>query len=189
MVGTITGYSSIQIGLHWAVVVLVAFQYVANRGIEAAWEAVQAGKALPPEAAVLTALHIGAGLMVFLLSLTRIGLRLIRGAPPPPADEPRLLQLLAEAVHVAIYALLLLLPLSGLVAWFLEIPSAALIHVLLTNALLAAIILHVTGALFQHFVRRSDVLMRMLRPEPEDAPISRQASPPSDGRRGDPDFA
>src|SRR5690606_2897759 len=102
MVGTVTGYSSIQIGLHWAVVVLVAFQYVANRGIEAAWEALQAGKALPPEVAVLPALHIGAGLMVFLLALARIGLRLIRGAPPPPADEPRLLPLPPAAGPVAI---------------------------------------------------------------------------------------
>ena len=65
-----------------------------------------------------------------------------------------LLRLFAEIVHVAIYVLLLLLPLSGVAAWFLSIPGADSAHVLLQQALLAAIILHVAGALFQHFVRR-----------------------------------
>lgn len=164
----VTGYSSLQIGLHWAVVVLVAFQYVANSGIEAAWDALRRNEVPPADTAALTYLHIGAGILVLLLALTRIGLRVTRGAPPPPADEPRLLQLLSEVVHVAIYVLLLLLPGSGLVAWFLEVPAAGLIHVLLQNALLAAIALHVAGALFQHFIRRTDVLMRMLRPDPDD---------------------
>lgn len=165
---TMTGYSSIQIGLHWAVVVLVAFQYVAHNGIEAAWRALERDELPPAEGAALTNLHIASGMLVLLLALTRIGLRMTRGAPPPPSDEPRLLQLFAEVVHVAIYALLLLLPLSGLIAWFLAVPSAGSIHVLMTNALLVAIVLHVAGALFQHFVRRSDVLMRMLRPKPDD---------------------
>jgi len=164
----VTGYSSLQIGLHWAVVVLVAFQYVAHSGIEAAWNALRRGDVPPTEIAALTNLHIGAGILVLLLATTRIGLRLTRGVPPPPPDEPRLLQLLSEIVHVAIYALLLLLPASGLVAWFLAVPAAGSIHVVLKNALLGAIVLHVAGALFQHFVRRSDVLMRMLRPEPDD---------------------
>ncbi|SMH29951.1 cytochrome b [Mesorhizobium australicum] len=164
----VTGYSSLQIGLHWAVVVLVAFQYVAHSGMEAAWRALRRNEVPPTDTAALTYLHIGAGILVLLLALTRIGLRLTRGAPPPPADEPRLLQLLSEVVHVAIYALLLLLPVSGLVAWFLAVPAAGAIHVLLQNALLAAIVLHVAGALFQHFIRRTDILMRMLRPDPDD---------------------
>ena len=164
----VTGYSSLQIGLHWAVVVLVAFQYVANSGMEAAWDALQRNVVPPADTVALSYLHITAGILVLLLALTRIGLRVTRGAPPPPADEPRLLQLLSEAVHVAIYVLLLLLPGSGLIAWFLELPAAGLIHVLVQNALLAAIALHVAGALFQHFIRRTDVLMRMLRPDPDD---------------------
>jgi cytochrome b561 len=171
----VTGYSSIQIALHWAVVVLVAFQYVAHSGIEAAWNAMRAAELPLPDVGMLAYLHIGAGLAVLLLALTRIGLRLTRGAPPPPPDEPKLLQVFAEGVHVAIYVFLILLPLSGLAAWFLAIPAAGSVHVLLKNALLAAIFLHVSGALFQHFVRRSDVLMRMLRPEPDrpDQPLAR----------------
>lgn len=164
---TTTGYSSIQIALHWAVVVLVAFQYVAHSGMEATWNALRGDKLPPPGSASLTYLHIVAGLAVLLLALTRIGLRLTRGAPSPPSDEPKLLQLFAEGVHYAIYVLLIILPMSGVAAWFFSIQAAGSVHVLLKNLLLAAISLHVAGALFQHFIRRSDVLMRMLRPEPE----------------------
>lgn len=176
----VTGYSSLQIGLHWAVVVLVSFQYVAHRGIEAAWNALRRDQVPAADAAALTNLHIGTGILVLLLATARISLRLTRGAPPPPADEPWLLQLLSEVVHVAIYALLILLPLSGLVAWFLAVPAASSIHGLLTNALLLAIVLHVAGALFQHFIRRSDVLMRMLRPEADDAMVGSSATQRAD---------
>lgn len=87
----------------------------------------------------------------------------MRRAPPP--DEPRLLQIAAEAVHGLIYLLLFLLPISGSVAWFLGVEAAGDAHGLFKNLLLGAIVLHITGALFQHFIRRSDVLMRMFKPE------------------------
>jgi hypothetical protein len=41
------------------------------------------------------------------------------------------------------------------------------VHELLQNVLLVMIALHIAGALFQHFVLRSQVLMRMFRPEPD----------------------
>jgi cytochrome b561 len=115
----------------------------------------------------LAYLHVAAGISVLLLALMRIYLRLTRGAPAPPADEPRLLQLTAEAVHGTIYLLLFLLPLSGAVAWFLGVKLAGDVHELLQNVLLVMIALHIAGALFQHFILRSQVLMRMFRPEPD----------------------
>lgn len=165
----VEGYSPIQIALHWLVVVLVAFQFLANDGIEDAWRAFVGEEATPSGApgdrVILTYMHIAAGLLVFLLALARIYLRLTRGAPSPPADEPRLLQLSAEAVHGSIYLLLLLLPISGATAWFLGVEAAGDAHELFQKLLLAAIVLHVAGALFQHFVRRSEVLMRMFHPK------------------------
>ncbi|MBX3531600.1 MAG: cytochrome b [Rhizobiaceae bacterium] len=161
----VQGYSKAQIGLHWAVVVLVAFQYVAHDGIERAWRGFTGGEAQPTEPLQTAYLHIAAGVLVFLLVLARIYLRFTRGAPPPPADEPKLLKIVAEAVHGSIYILLLLLPLSGSAAWFFAIEAAADAHEFFKTLLLAAIVLHVGGALFQHFLRRSDVLMRMFRAE------------------------
>jgi cytochrome b561 len=161
----VTGYSPMQVALHWIVVVLVAFQFLAHVGIEQAWRASERGEPSPADTMALAYLHIAAGTLVLLLALVRIYLRMTRGAPSPPADEPRLLQLLAEAVHVSIYLLLLLLPLSGAIAWFLGVKAAGDVHELLKSVLLAAIALHVAGALFQHFILRSQVLMRMLRPQ------------------------
>ena len=170
------GYSRMQIGLHWAVVVLVAFQYVAHSGIEAAWNMFLRNGTATAAIPVLAWLHIGAGIAILVLALLRIYLRLTRGAPPPPADEPWLLQISAEAVHIALYGLLLLLPLTGVAAWFLKMPAFGSIHVLLKNTLLVFIALHVAGALVQHFIRRSDVLMRMFRPD--ETVLATDKSPP-----------
>lgn len=166
MARSVTGYSPMQMALHWIVVVLVAFQFLAHAGIEESWRTfVRGNEVADADAAMLTYLHITAGTLILVLALARIYLRLTRGAPSPPADEPRLLQIIAEAVHGSIYLLLLLLPISGSVAWFLGVEAAGNVHGLLTNLLLGAIVLHIAGALFQHFVRRSDVLMRMFKPE------------------------
>lgn len=154
-----------QVALHWIVVILVAFQFLAHDAIEQSWRAWIRNHTSSADTAVLTYMHIGAGLLVLILALTRIYLRITRGAPPPPADEPRLLQWSGEAVHGLIYLLLILLPVTGAVAWFLGIELAGAAHEVLQNVLLAAIALHVAGALFQHFVRRSQVLMRMFRPD------------------------
>lgn len=160
----VTGYSRTQVALHWTVVVLVAFQFFAHDGIEDAWRAFVQGESAASDGAAVY-LHIGAGVLVLLLALARIYLRIVRGAPSPPADEPRFLQVTAEAVHGSIYVLLLLLPFSGSAAWFFGVEAAGGVHAILTNLLLIAIALHVSGALYQHLVRRSQVMMRMLRPE------------------------
>ena len=161
----VTGYSTAQVALHWTVVVLVIFQFIANEGMVTSWRALRRGEALPADAALMANLHVTAGILVLVLALARIWLRITRGAPKPPAGEPRVLHILAEATHGLLYLLLLLLPLSGMAAWFAGVPEAGQGHSLLKTVLLFVVIVHVAGALFQHFVRRSDVLMRMLRPQ------------------------
>lgn len=165
MAKTVTGYSTAQVALHWTVVVLVVFQFVANSPMASAWRAMQRGEAAPADAMPLANLHAVAGVLILLLALARIYLKVTRGTPKPPADEPRILQIFAEATHGLLYLLLLLVPVSGAVAWFGGVAQAAQGHVVLKTVLMLAVVLHVAGALFQHFIRRSDVLMRMLRPQ------------------------
>lgn len=165
MAKSVTGYSSAQVALHWMVVVLVAFQFLAHDGMVSMWRAVLDGQQPPPDAAVLAYLHIAAGILVLLLVLARIYLRVTRGAPLPPADEPWLLKIFAEVVHYLIYVLLLMLPLTGVIAWFFTWVPAGIAHGWLKNILLGAITLHIAGGVFQHFIRRSDVLMRMFKPQ------------------------
>lgn len=161
----IAGYSRVQIALHWIVVFLVAFQYLTHKGIELSWTALERGNAFPSDQMVLTYMHIGAGTLVTMAAVARLYLRSTRGAPPPPEDEPHILQLVSELVHGIIYALLLMLPVTGAIAWFSGISEVGFVHALLTNVLLAAIVLHIAGALFQHLVRRSQVMVRMFRSE------------------------
>ena len=66
--------------------------------------------------------------------------------------------------HLLLYALLLVLPLSGLAAWFGGIGGAIGVHRLMESLLLPLVGLHVCGALYQALVLRSDVVARMIRP-------------------------
>ncbi len=159
-----TGYSTVQVALHWTVVVLVTFQFLAHEGMEEAYRAFRRAEMPTGDDETFAYLHIGVGVTVLLLMLTRLFLRLTRGVPAPPKDDPLPMRLVADGIHWLIYALLILLPLSGSVAWFAGVERAADAHVLFQNILLIAIALHIGGALFQHFVRRSDVLLRMMRP-------------------------
>lgn len=161
----VRGYSPTQVALHWSVVVLVAFQFLAHDGIEDAWRAYERNRGVEADTAIMAYLHIGAGVVVLLLMLWRLALRLFRGVPEAPPDDPLVMRLVADLIHWLIYALLIALPLSGAIAWFLGVGAAAEMHEFLKDVLLYAIALHVLGALFQHFVRRSDVLMRILKPE------------------------
>jgi cytochrome b561 len=79
-----------------------------------------------------------------------------------PAHEPKPLQFLAKATHVLIYALIIGMPISGSIAWFAGVPAAADAHELAKNLLLALVVLHVAGAIFQQFVLKSNVLTRMV---------------------------
>lgn len=158
------GYSRAQIILHWAVVVLIVFQFVAHDGMEEAWHALESGAGTAGEPAGNAWPHIAGGLLVFVLALWRVVLRLRRGAPKPPDSEPAPLRFLASATHIALYALILGMPISGSVAWFGGVEAAARAHGIASTALFFLALLHVCGAIVQHLVFRSDVVSRMLSP-------------------------
>lgn len=165
MSNNVTGYSRAQVAFHWIVVVLLVFQYLAHDGIVAMWESSLENRQPPQGSALLGYMHMGSGSLILILALARIYLRVTRGAPSPPSDEPWILQFVAEAVHMLIYAMILALPISGLTAWLLGWEVAGTLHIWFMNILLGAIVLHISGGLFQHVVRRSDVLIRMFRPQ------------------------
>ncbi len=157
------GYSATQIALHWAIALLVLAQFLNDEAIGAAWRALRRGDAEVPGGFLVTA-HVFVGVAILLFSLWRIALRVTRGAPPAPAEEPRPLRLLAAATHGLLYLLLLAVPLSGLAAWFGGVGTAADAHEVLKTALMLIVFLHIAGALYQRFVLKNDVVSRMLRP-------------------------
>jgi cytochrome b561 len=161
----LTGYSTAQVILHWTVALLVILQVVFREGIEEADRTIGRGEVPDPGLAMQANAHVAFGMLIFILALVRLALRLTRGAPPPPASEPAILRLVAHAVHMALYAVILLMPVTGALAWFGGIGWAGFAHGAALPLVLALVGLHVFGALYQHFGARTDVLRRMMRPE------------------------
>ena len=159
------GYSGPQIALHWTIAALVIVQFVLHDGILATFRAQRGGAAASDSELLLADLHIACGIAIFLLALVRAFVRLKRGAPPPPEDEHILLRLAARAAHFALYAVILLMPVTGGLAWFGGIETMAAVHGAGKPVILGLVVLHIGGALYQHFVAKTDVLRRMLRPE------------------------
>ena len=159
------GYSGTQIAIHWIVAALIVAQVVLHEGMEAAY-GFERGGASPTDSELLLAnVHIGCGIAVFVLALLRIFLRVRRGVPPPPREEHPALRLVAQATHFAFYGVILLMPLTGALAWFGAVDAAASIHGIGLPVILGLVFLHIVGALYHHFILKTDVLRRMLRPE------------------------
>jgi cytochrome b561 len=128
--------------------------------------------------------HRLTGLTIWLVTLFRLAWRQNVSYPDWPSDMAKAVQVLAKATEYSLYAMLLLQPILGLLQtnahgdrvslWHLG-PLPALIgedrafaqqlltaHKVVGFSLLGVIALHISAALFHHFVRRDDILVRML---------------------------
>jgi cytochrome b561 len=164
-VNTRTGYSSAQIALHWVIAVLIVCQFVFSENMEEAWDAYRQNPDTPLVSGLAAQAHVWGGLAVLAFAIWRLWLRNKRGVPSAPAEEPAILRLAAHVTHITLYALMILMPLTGAALWFGGIGAAAFLHGLLRVPLFFLVILHVLGGLFQHFWFKSNVLNRIVRPE------------------------
>ncbi|MCB2111509.1 MAG: cytochrome b [Defluviimonas sp.] len=155
------GYSRAQIVLHWGVVLLLIASYVSHEAMKDSWRALRRGT----EASGLgTAVHVWVGVTILVLSLARLALRARYGAPALPEGGNPILDLVAKLTHVALYALIVLIPASGIAAWFGGLSAAGDAHELMFNLLVAVAGLHVAGALYHQFVLRDGLMDRMRKP-------------------------
>lgn len=156
----VKGYSRTQIALHWVVMVLVFFQLVAGDSMTRVWWDGQ--KTGHVEMTTAARLHIIVGITILVLMLWRLGLRLIRGVPEVPDEQGPMVKLAGEIAHWSFYALLLLLPISGLLVWFGGVEALYRLHGSLLKALLYLLIAAHVGAAFWHqFIVRDGLLARM----------------------------
>jgi cytochrome b561 len=156
------GYSTLQIALHWIIVALVVFQLLVNNGMADVYNARIDGEAETMQWAIL---HVSVGVSILLLAIIRLIVRLRRGAPPIHRDKPNWLIWLAGATHVLLYGFIILMPLTGALAWFGLIEVSGELHELGRWALIPLIVLHAAGGLAEHFYFKNDSLVRMLKPE------------------------
>lgn len=168
-------YGTVSRLLHWSVALLVAWQVLKL------FDRIDEGEHWVGQ--VLVPWHISIGVLILAVMLIRIAWTLRNRSHRPPPPEPKLLGFVAKAGHVALYAALVLMPLTGmsimigngyglsvfgleLVPKGADIPWLAnfggLIHSPLAWLLLAMVIGHAGMALVHRFVKKDDVLQRML---------------------------
>lgn len=159
------GYAAPQILMHWLIVILVIVQLVVAESMTTMVDALEEGEQVAGSVATGASIHFWVGIAILALMLVRVGMRLIFGAPAHAPGSSQLQNLAATAVHTTLYIVLLVGPISGLIAYF-GVADVGDSHALVRPALFILVILHVAGALYNQFVRKDGTLTRMLRPAP-----------------------
>lgn len=176
-------YGLVALVLHW----LIALAILAMIALGL----VMTGLPDTPDKFALYQLHKSIGLTILLLSLLRLGWRLVNPVPPLPPTLGPTERVLARLTHGALYLLMIGLPLSGWAMvsaspwniptrWFdlVTVPHLPVLpdladkqaaeailketHEILAFALIGLLVLHVGAALRHHFQLRDRTLLRML---------------------------
>lgn len=181
---TDAGWGAPMRAFHWLIAALILTQAVIGLTM------VDMG--LTPAKVRVFALHKSIGITILALVLLRIAWRLGERRPADLPATPRWQSRAAHAMHLALYVLILAIPLSGWwfnsasnapLVWFglFDVPSltggydplwkprALLLHQNLFWILVALLVGHVGAALWHHFRQRDDALLRMLRGTPKRA--------------------
>jgi cytochrome b561 len=169
-------YTTTAIALHWVIAALIVGGFTLGLSM--------VGLPLSRQKLQWYGWHKWIGITVFLLSCARLAWRWPHPPPPPPPAMARWQVRAARFTHGLLYALLLVIPLTGWlyssasgvqVVYLGIIPLPDLVpkdkglaaffracHVALNFTLLALVCMHVWAALKHHFVDGDGVLTRML---------------------------
>ena len=182
-------YSNAAVTFHWVTVALVLTQVVLGFAFA---EFMERG----PAQAQVFAWHKTIGALILLLALARLAYRLKNPPPPFPPELPRWRRIAAVWNHRAFYFLLIVLPLTGLVAVSgmspegttrlaggITIPiipgigketgeTSGGLHEVLVYTTIALLLLHVAAAIQQQFFEHDRTAGRM---PPFQAPGGEQA--------------
>jgi cytochrome b561 len=167
-------YHGFSILLHWLIALMIIGALAVGLALES----------LPRDIRPFVInLHKVAGTTILALVVVRILWRFIAKPPALPADLPVLVRGASHAGHAALYLLMLLIPVSGLVMtfyygygidfWLFKVSSpitadkiigqnAKEAHKILAYIIMGVIGVHVLAALWHHYIRKDTVLHRML---------------------------
>lgn len=171
-----TSYTALAKSLHW----LMALMLVGLLALGF----YMADLPLSPEKLQYYAWHKWGGVTAFMLVWLRLAWRITHRPPAYPLSMSGLQQLLAHGGHLALYGLMLLIPLSGWLmssakgvqtVWFGVLPlpdllakdkelgrQLAQLHSALNIGLLLLAGIHAAAALMHHWYFKDDILRRML---------------------------
>jgi len=168
-------FGSLAKWLHWLVAIgIFALFWL---GLE------QGGMEKGTEKEAARAIHASVALAVFALMTLRLAWRLMNEVPEHPCDMPIWQKLSAEVVHWGLYGAVFVqlisgsmtvatggkpLPFFGLFSIPLPIEENGdnhhfweEVHESVWIAVAALVIIHILGALYNHFIARNDVMRRM----------------------------
>jgi cytochrome b561 len=155
---TTTGYSGLQIGLHWLIAILIVTAWFTGEGAEEAMDIVEDGGTIG------FVPHVAMGLAILALVVVRVLVRLGRGAPAAPGAPGGLSAMAADWGHRLIYLLMIAVPLGGIATFFLGLDVGE-VHGLAANVLMLVVLGHVLMALYHQYVLKDGLLRRMMKAE------------------------
>jgi cytochrome b561 len=179
-----TRYTLTAQALHWLTVLLILTT------LPVAW--VMMSLPTGPEQTWMMVLHRSLGVTIFALTVVRLAWRLTHPAPPSPSGAPRVTELISQVTHGLLYALLLLMPVTGYLqsaggrpVSYLglfnlpELPKdkalgdvANVSHLLGQWGLYTLVGLHVGATLWHVAIRRDGLLNRMIPPQDQSRSFS-----------------
>jgi cytochrome b561 len=110
---------------------------------------------------LLHRLHIYGGVAILGLVLLRLVLRCWQGTPELPSTVPSWSARLAQPAHMAMYAVLAALSVTGLITTYVWFGMSSA-HTLLVDVLYVLVSLHVAAAIWHDVAHRAGLLARML---------------------------
>jgi cytochrome b561 len=156
---TKTRYDLSQIVLHWLIAILIAVNWFLGDAMNHAFRDLLRTNGT-------SALDSGAnahrliGISVIVLVLLRVVVRLIRKGPPE-APGSKAMQLGAKVGHLALYVLMLAVPVTGYLSYSNLDRNMGGIHGAVTNLLLIVAFGHAILAFYHHYVLKDGLLYRM----------------------------
>lgn len=159
MSGTVQKYAVSQRILHWLTLVLLIVSFVSHEAMKESWIALRrSGEATFSTG---TAVHVWIGVLILVLTVARIVLRVTKGAPAPVEGQSRQITIVSAATHGLLYLALLMLPISGGMAWFAGVTDASEVHEVFFNIGWVLVALHIAGALYHQFLLKDNLIARM----------------------------
>jgi len=161
---------------HWLIAALIFTQFALG-WVAVSWR-------LSPMKLNLFVWHKSVGMLILALVLLRLLWRLANPTPALPADTPGWERTAAHVSHALLYVLMIATPLTGWIInsaaavpfsvfWLIPLPAlvepdkhlaelAKLVHLSLFIMLAVLLAMHVAAALRHHYIKKNNILIRML---------------------------
>lgn len=150
-------FSKPQIILHWLMFLLFFVSFFSHEAIKDSYIAfVREGVT---DIGIGTRVHVIVGIAILALAVVRIVMRFTRPAPLEMGSGAQ--ALLAKAVKLGLYVVMITIPLSGIAVWFGGIRDAGEVHEVMFTLGLGLLGLHILGALVHQFVFKDNLMARM----------------------------